>query len=273
MKLISDLGIKARKGGYRERFGIFECPICKKHFETSFKSVKNKKSTKCKSCSISIISRKHHMSGHKLYKKFFDMRTRCYNPNSQAYKYYGARGIKICDEWVQNPYSFVEWGMKNGYEDGLEIDRINPLGNYEPLNCRFVSRVVNSQNKKNTEKNKGISFRKKTNRWYCSITHNKKNFFLGNYDKKEDALIAYDLFILDNKTNHTLNKAIPSNFDRAKWESQIKYKLQSRGKKTKVTPCHIDYIKKSNLSAYKLEKELPYCKATIQKIKNKHFCI
>jgi hypothetical protein len=273
MELILDLGIKSRKGGYRERFGIFECPVCRKHFETSIKSVKSKKSTKCKSCSISIISSKHLMSDHKLYKKFFDMKTRCYNKNSKAYKYYGHKGIVICEEWLQNPYSFVEWGIKNGYKEGLEIDRKNPFGNYEPLNCRFVSKLINAQNKKNINKSKGAVFRKNTNRWYCSITHNKKNFFIGNFDKKEDALIAYDLFILDNKTNHALNEAIPANFDRNKWESKIKNELLLRQRKTKVTSLHIDYIKKSNLSAYKLAMELPYCKATIQKIKNNISCV
>ena len=93
MKLILDLGIKSRNSGYKERFGLFECPICKKHFETSFKSVKNNKSTKCKSCSISIIKTKHSMSSHKLYKKFFDMKTRCYNIKSKSYQNYGKYGI------------------------------------------------------------------------------------------------------------------------------------------------------------------------------------
>lgn len=73
------------------------------------------------------------------------MRSRCYNPNNTHFDWYGGRGIKICDEWRHNFKNFVEWAMKNGYQDGLTIDRIDPDGDYCPDNCRWISRSENSK--------------------------------------------------------------------------------------------------------------------------------
>lgn len=268
MLLIKELGIKERKGGYRERFGLYECPICKKHFETSMKTVKNGKSTKCKSCSISLISRKHLLSKHPLYKKFFDMKTRCCNIKHKAFSRYGARGISICKEWLENPSLFVKWGINNGYEKGLQIDRINPEGNYEPNNCRFVTKYVNAQNKVNINSDRGCSYRSEINRWYAAITHQGKTTYLGTYKNKVDALISYDLFIIDNNTDHTSNGVIPKGFDRLEWEARIKEEIEARAvRQKKITAEDIEYIKQSSKSAYRLSKELPYSKASILKVR------
>lgn len=71
-------------------------------------------------------------------KIFNGMKSRCYNPNNIRYNRYGGRGIKICDEWLQNVNSFREWAIKNGYKPGLSIDRINNDGDYSSDNCRWV---------------------------------------------------------------------------------------------------------------------------------------
>lgn len=76
------------------------------------------------------------------------IKQRCYNPKCKAYKNYGARGIKMCQEWFDNPILFYEWAMKNGYCKGLEIDRINNDGDYEPNNCRWVSHIENNNNRR-----------------------------------------------------------------------------------------------------------------------------
>ena len=76
------------------------------------------------------------------------MKQRCYNNNNKAYKDYGGRGISICDEWKDNPKAFCDWAKKNGYKKGLEIDRINNNAGYSPDNCRFVSRKIQSLNKR-----------------------------------------------------------------------------------------------------------------------------
>lgn len=80
------------------------------------------------------------------------MYKRCYEIHDINYKNYGARGIRICNEWLFDRDKFVEWALSNGYKKELELDRINVNGNYEPNNCRFVTRLENSRNKRGTLK-------------------------------------------------------------------------------------------------------------------------
>lgn len=75
---------------------------------------------------------------------------RCYNPNNKSYRWYGAKGVGICEEWINNPKSFEEWALHNGYNDGLTIDRINENEDYSPNNCRWVSNVENAKYKSTT---------------------------------------------------------------------------------------------------------------------------
>lgn len=78
------------------------------------------------------------------------MKGRCYNNTNKSFRFYGAKGIRICDEWLNNPLKFEEWAIENGYRDDLSIDRINSLGNYEPQNCRWISKIQNAKFKSNT---------------------------------------------------------------------------------------------------------------------------
>ena len=93
------------------------------------------------------------MNDTRLYHIWNGMKARCYNAASMNYKYYGGRGIKICDEWKNNKgfEHFYEWSMANGYDDSLSIDRIDPNGNYEPSNCRWVTAVVQANNKRRNQ--------------------------------------------------------------------------------------------------------------------------
>jgi hypothetical protein len=81
---------------------------------------------------------------------FTDMKRRCYSPNNKSYRWYGAKGIKICDEWLNDPKQFEIWSMQNGYSDELTIDRKNSDLNYCPENCRWIPKVDNSKYKSTT---------------------------------------------------------------------------------------------------------------------------
>ena len=84
-------------------------------------------------------------------KSIFDsMKQRCYNKNDRDYKWYGEKGIKVCDEWMDNPVLFEKWAMHNGYDDTLTIDRINENKNYSPDNCRWITREQNAKYKSTT---------------------------------------------------------------------------------------------------------------------------
>lgn len=87
-----------------------------------------------------------------LYRIYYLMKGRCYNPNKPDYKWYGGRGIRVCDEWKESYLNFREWALSNGYKEGLTIDRIDSGGNYEPSNCRWVNMIVQNNNKKSIPK-------------------------------------------------------------------------------------------------------------------------
>ena len=74
--------------------------------------------------------------------------SRCYDEENPNYCNYGKRGIKVCDEWLNDKESFYNWALANGYEKGLQIDRIDVNGNYEPSNCRWVTSKVNNNNRR-----------------------------------------------------------------------------------------------------------------------------
>jgi hypothetical protein len=79
----------------------------------------------------------------RLFKTWEGMKQRCYNRNCKEYKYYGARGIVICDEWLDDFATFRDWALANGYTDKLTIDRKNNKLPYEPDNCQFLTKSEN----------------------------------------------------------------------------------------------------------------------------------
>lgn len=82
----------------------------------------------------------------RLYKIWRGMRERCGNPNAQNYRWYGAKGIKVDPMWTDFTL-FRLWAIDNGYEDGLEIDRIENDRGYNPENCRWVTKLDNLANR------------------------------------------------------------------------------------------------------------------------------
>ena len=68
----------------------------------------------------------------------------------KAYKDYHDRGIDVCDEWLNDNKTFFNWAINNGYNDGLTIDRIDNSKGYSPDNCRWVDRIVQNNNKRDS---------------------------------------------------------------------------------------------------------------------------
>ena len=113
----------------------------------------NTKSCGCLSSRLSIskINTTHGMSKTRLYRIWKAMKDRCYRSNNSQYKYYGGRGIVVCDEWLRDFQTFHDWAMANGYEEHLTIDRKNNNGNYEPDNCRWITNALQQSNKNNCQ--------------------------------------------------------------------------------------------------------------------------
>ena len=107
-----------------------------------------------KSCGCINAERiKNRIYDKRIYSIYHGMKDRCYNSNNPNFKNYGGRGIKICDEWKNEPKKFINWAYRNGYNYKADrgectIDRINNDGNYEPNNCRWISMKEQAKNKR-----------------------------------------------------------------------------------------------------------------------------
>lgn len=85
---------------------------------------------------------KHGFSQHPLYSRWRKVKERCKND----LRYVG-NGISMCDEWSQDPDGFIKWSLRNGWEDGLVLDRIDNNFGYSPQNCRWVTAEQNANNR------------------------------------------------------------------------------------------------------------------------------
>jgi hypothetical protein len=211
-KLIQDLGTFLKDGTVRaQHYAIFECGICGNCFTAVISQVKsgNTKSCGCwKSKHLADRNFKHGMSGSSLYSVLVNMKARCYDESCKGFMNYGGRGIKVCDEWLQDNNLFFEWAIKSGYKKGLQIDRVNNDGDYCPGNCKWSTRFENCQNRrKKTTNTSGYTGVRETDhhKWRVNICVNKKNIHLGVFKFPRDAAIAYNNYVIENNTRHTLN--------------------------------------------------------------------
>ena len=117
-----------------EQYWLFRCDCCKKKM-IKVSSVKNGSIKSCGCLKIGRSGFKHGMARTRVYRSWADMRQRCLNKSNTNYKYYGGRGITICQEWIN---SFINFYKDMGERPkGKSIDRINNDGNYCKENCKW----------------------------------------------------------------------------------------------------------------------------------------
>lgn len=150
-------------------------------------------SKQCRSCS-NEDRKTHGLYRHPIYSVWDNMKARCNNPNNGGYSLYGGRGISVCDRW--NDFKNFYDDMIKGYKKGLQLDRKNTDGNYEPSNCRWVTRSQNNMNTRSREnsssKYKGVCWAKSKSKWNSAIFTNGKRKHLGYFDDEIEAAKTYN---------------------------------------------------------------------------------
>jgi hypothetical protein len=138
---------KRKRNKLTKMYENVKCPNCGELREVELINWERRKTDLCRKCYVSTKMTRHGLSNHKLHNVWRNMKDRCSNPNRNAYPDYGGRGISVCEIWKSDFKSFFDWAMENGYQEGLELDRINNNGNYEPENCRWITHAENMQNR------------------------------------------------------------------------------------------------------------------------------
>ena len=190
----------------RESHGIYECQYCGKEFECEVQRIKSGNTKSC-GCLHKRVTTTHGLSGHRLYNTWTLVLDRCNNVNSKRYKYYGGRGITICEEWL-DVKNFIEW-CDQTYIEGMTLDRIDNNKGYNPDNCRWVSKSEQAINRRmksiNTSGYTGVSYHSRDGVWTANIGINNKLKHLGQFDSIEEAVQARDNYIIQNNLPHKLS--------------------------------------------------------------------
>ena len=190
----------------RYRFGVYECQYCGKEFEAMTAHIK---SGNTRSCGCQKGGNTHGLSHNQFYQTWYDMKYRCYNTKRRDYKHYGARGITVCEEWL-DVANFVAWAEKtHPNTEGMSLDRIDNDKGYSPENCRWADRTTQSINqrkyKSNTSGFVGVNWSKSKSIWVVNIKHHKISKYVGGFKTKEEAVLARDQYIIKNKLPHKLS--------------------------------------------------------------------
>ena len=141
-----------RSGQYRWEC---QCDCGKTHVTTSYRL----RSGTTKSCGCYMRERAaevktlHGGRNTRLYNIWNSMKARCYNDRQRNFRYYGGRGIRVCDEWLHDFDAFRSWAEDSGYNAGASfgectLDRIDVNGDYQPTNCRWVSHAEQQKNRR-----------------------------------------------------------------------------------------------------------------------------
>ena len=212
--LLEDLGMRYPKedSKRKERYGLYQCQYCGKEFECVIKNIKSGNTKSC-GCQSPKHNNPHGLRYHPLYLRWLNIKSRCYNPLNKDYKHYGEKGINIYPEWKGNFKAFYTWATTNGYSPELSLDRINVNGNYEPDNCRWTTREVQSRNTRDiisTNKSgfRGVCWHKKDKRWQSNIAINNKRIHLGSCQTALEAAKAYETYVRLNNLEHNFTPAL-----------------------------------------------------------------
>lgn len=190
----------------RPRKAMFQCK-CGNEFETAIGNVKNNHTQSCGCLQkerTGNATRVHGLKDHPLYRKWKDMKKRCYNPNVKDYKDYGGRGIVVCEEWKNNFKAYFDYisSLENAMQPGLSIDRIRNNEGYKPGNLRWADQHIQSTNRRvmpnNTSGCTGVCYHSRDDKWSAYITIHGERIWLGYHKTSWNAYDARIEYIKNN---------------------------------------------------------------------------
>ena len=146
------LTVQNKNGNDKKGYALWLCLCeCGNYATVRSDKLKSKNTSSCGCLMVERFSDKkttHGKSYHRLYGVWRGIKQRCYYDKHVNYKNYGGRGIDVCSEWKDSFEVFYNWSIDNGYKKGLEIDRIDNYKGYSPVNCRYVTKEENNNNKR-----------------------------------------------------------------------------------------------------------------------------
>ena len=206
-RFIEDLGMRfmTETSKWKARFGLYECQYCGEEFEAITKNIKKGNTRSC-GC---LKGEAHGLTSHKFYQTWYNMKYRCFKVTNKEYKNYGARGITVCEEWL-NVSNFVAWcDLTYPNLEGYTLDRIDNDKGYSPENCTWSDRTTQAINQRIMKNNKsgyvGVSYYSKTRVWTAYISVNNTRKHLGYFNSVQEAVQARDNYIVENKLPHKLS--------------------------------------------------------------------
>lgn len=156
-KTFGSLTVIERASNIDGRAWWYALCACGVRTKVAGKKLRSGAKTSCGCISKALLAARNFRHGHTVrghrsstYEVWQSMWSRCSNPKHKNYKYYGGRGILICEEWMRFENFLADMGER---PEGLTLDRRDPDGNYEKGNCRWVTWDIQVKNRRNQRRN------------------------------------------------------------------------------------------------------------------------